>query len=174
MPNLIDRTGQRFGRLLVLRRAGLTGTESTWDCACDCGGMAIDVRSSNLRSGNTRSCGCMVREFTGSLAARLNLTHGHAGYDHRSRAYRSWESMKRRCTNSNHKYFKHYGGAGVKVCDRWLTFENFLADMGERPRGTSLSRLGDVGNYEPGNCAWHTVKQQRAEARKKFALAQAA
>jgi hypothetical protein len=89
----------------------------------------------------------------------FNTTQGHV----------SWQNMLTRCTNPTFQHYRRYGGATppVKVCDRWLVCANFLSDMGERPRGTSLSRFGDVGNYEPGNCAWHTVAQQQAEARKK-------
>jgi hypothetical protein len=87
--------------------------------------------------------------------------------------YISWNSMIQRCTNLNHEGWIYYGGATppVKVCERWRTFENFLADMGERPAGTSLGRLGDVGNYEPENCAWQTTKEQGAERRSKRQLA---
>jgi hypothetical protein len=81
--------------------------------------------------------------------------------------------MLARCTNPNHKNWEHYGGAGIKVCDRWRGehgFENFLSDMGERPDNTSLGRFGDVGNYESGNCAWQTKKEQGVEQRIKNQL----
>jgi len=80
----------------------------------------------------------------------------------------SWLGMLQRCTNPNANRWKWYGGAGVRVCKRWLTsFKAFLADMGPRPKGTTLSRFGDIGNYSPSNCAWHTRAQQRVEAAKK-------
>jgi hypothetical protein len=69
-------------------------------------------------------------------------------------------SMKARCLNPSSKRWLHYGGAGVKVCERWMLFSHFLADMGDRPAGTTLGRLGDQGNYEPGNCQWQTTKEQ--------------
>jgi hypothetical protein len=78
--------------------------------------------------------------------------------------------MLQRCLNPNHESYPDYGGAGVTACDQWLTFEGFLSSIGERPEGTTLSRFGDVGNYEPSNCAWHTKAQQTAEARKKRLL----
>jgi len=91
--------------------------------------------------------------------------------------YRSWGMMIQRCTNPNYlPSYLRYGGANppIRVCERWLSFENFLADMGERPEGTTLSRFGDVGNYCKENCAWHTRAQQSVEARKKRMAAHAA
>jgi DNA-binding CsgD family transcriptional regulator len=91
--------------------------------------------------------------------------HGYTG----SRTYRSWVSMWSRCTNPNATDYERYGGADppVRVCERWRKFENFLADMGERPEGTTLGRLADTGSYEPGNCFWQTWTEQRNEAKKK-------
>jgi hypothetical protein len=86
------------------------------------------------------------------------IKHGHA--KNPTPTYRSWISMKARCKDPNATGYHRYGGIGVKVCERWLDFSNFLADMGERPPATSLGRIGDIGNYEPGNCEWQTRKQQ--------------
>ena len=85
--------------------------------------------------------------------------HGHAANGY-SPTYSSWLAMKSRCHQPKSKSWQHYGGAGVKVCDRWLSFSSFLADMGERSPGTTLGRVGDTGNYEPGNCEWQTNEQQ--------------
>ena len=82
--------------------------------------------------------------------------------------------MLQRCTNPRSSGYYLYGAKGVKVCDRWIVFENFLSDMGERPEGTSIGRLGDIGNYEPGNCAWQTPTEQGATRRKNFLLKKAA
>lgn len=82
--------------------------------------------------------------------------------------YISWMNMKQRCLNPNDPAFNYYGGRGITVCERWLTYANFLADMGERPPGTTLDRINNDGDYEPGNCRWATPKQQRANQRKRL------
>jgi hypothetical protein len=85
--------------------------------------------------------------------------------------WQTWESMINRCTNPQATGHEHYFDAGVKICDRWLIFENFLADMGERPEGCTLGRFGDIGNYEKSNCGWQTDREQKAEQKTKRQLA---
>ena len=89
-----------------------------------------------------------------------NYKHGHHVNGKPSLTYRSWQNMKTRCLNPNHPRFKNWGGRGIKVCERWMDFTNFLADMGEKPEGLTLDRINNDGNYEPGNCRWATRKQQ--------------
>ncbi|KKK55245.1 hypothetical protein LCGC14_3076500 [marine sediment metagenome] len=169
MPNVIDLSGQTFGRLTV---RGMSARRSSghvhWSCECECGAI-IDVRSVSLRDGITQSCGCLRRERAIEnvlFAAAANVTHGHtAGASWpKSRTYCSWQAMLFRCGNPKCGHWKLYGGRGIRVCRRWRTsFENFLADMGERPEGMSIDRYPDNdGNYESGNCRWATPKQQRA------------
>ena len=168
-----DLTGQTFERLTVIKRT--TSTErgyARWLCECQCGNTTI-VRSVSLRNGHTRSCGCLQREWCtklGRISTGVISKHGHT-INGRTSTYESWRSMKTRCINQNQKNYMYYGGRGIKVCDRWIkSFENFLADMGERPDGKTLDRYPDNdGNYEPGNCRWATAKQQIANRRQKAA-----
>lgn len=160
----IDLTSQRFGKLEVKarvpRQPGAPG-QAQWLCKCDCGNMTT-VGSGALRSGLTRSCGCLHREM---MLAR-NTTHGLAPRQGKPRAYSSWTNMMRRCTHENDPRWPEWGGRGITVCERWRDFANFLADMGECPPGMSLDRYPDNnGNYEPGNCRWTTPHEQLVNSR---------
>lgn len=94
-----------------------------------------------------------------------NTRHGAATRAGRTPAYHTWQHVISRCTNPNSDRWRWYGAKGVRVCERWKVFENFLSDMGERPLGTTLGRFGDVGDYEPKNCAWMTKQQQTTTSR---------
>jgi hypothetical protein len=105
-------------------------------------------------------------------AARLAARRGHGYASRRDRerygTYSSWVQLRQRCENPKNPTYKYYGARGVKICDRWREFKNFLEDMGERPGpGWCLSRHGDQGDYEPGNCAWKTRSQNSRESRMK-------
>jgi hypothetical protein len=157
MAIAIDLTGQRFGRLLAERRDHTSAGEVRWLCRCECG-KSKAVRSSLLRGGITQSCGCLHRELLAAKNAQ-RARHGHTTYA--SGTYGSWSAMKTRCLNPNDSDWQRYGARGITICDRWLTFENFLADMGERPEGKTLDRYpNQAGNYEPGNCRWATPREQ--------------
>jgi hypothetical protein len=155
--------GRKFGRLtaVVVSRTDSRG-RPYWECVCDCGNR-VAVRCDHLLDGRTQSCGCYGKEQRRSS----NTTHGRGNHKHRDPTYISWCSMKKRCTSPDAFHRKYYMECGVKVCDKWLnSFENFLADMGSRPKGTSLDRYPDKnGNYEPGNCRWATSLQQRHNRR---------
>lgn len=91
--------------------------------------------------------------------------HGHGRRGRITPEYHTWKNMLTRCRNPRVSDYKHYGGRGIKVCDRWLDFANFLADMGRRPPGLTLNRINNNGNYEPGNCEWTTRKKQNNNRR---------
>jgi hypothetical protein len=153
--------GMKFCQLTVLKRVGSDRNKNVlWSCLCTCGKTTV-VPSAHLRSTNTKSCGCLKH-------ASINKKHGHTASGKVSGTWHSWHSMVQRCTNHNRVGFKYYGEKGVKVCKRWLhSFPTFLKDMGERPSGTTLSRLKDMGDYKPSNCAWHTRHQQSQEHKRK-------
>jgi hypothetical protein len=161
MPAPADLTGQRFGRLTAAWPAGIQGRARVWLCFCDCGNFK-SVGISALLYGRTRSCGCLLAEEASKRAKKAFYKHGHGAKGKETLTYVSWQAMKSRCLCPSATSYAHYGGRGIKVCDRWLhSYENFLADMGERPEGKTLDRYPNpAGNYEPGNCRWATVQEQ--------------
>lgn len=162
----IDRTGQRFGRLVAVNRAQSPSSRSPhWLFRCDCGTEKVISVSAVINANSpTRSCGCFRREKARNFGRNFR-THGEAGFNV-TPEYQTWLAMRHRCRNPKVPGFKNYGGRGIVVCDRWQTFENFLSDMGRRPdSGFSLDRVDNDGDYEPGNCRWATRLEQAANQR---------
>jgi hypothetical protein len=159
MMPLRTKIGDTHGRLTVIAEAGrekLGG--SVWICVCSCGNE-VKVLGRLLRSGATKSCGC------------LRVKHGHSRKDANGKyngtpTYQSWKAMWTRCTNPNAKDWYLYGERGIRVCARWHIFENFLADMGERPVGLTLDRKNVDKNYTPTNCRWATRSTQAKNRRR--------
>lgn len=155
MESMASLVGQKFGQLTVITEDGKIGKGNfiAYICLCDCG-KAIRTRGSSLSSGHTKSCGCNNPRRT---------THNQS----RTNDYRIWVGMHARCNSGpDSDYYKNYASRGITVCDRWKIFENFIADMGPRPSSKhSIDRINNDGNYEPKNCRWATVKQQRSNTR---------
>jgi hypothetical protein len=167
--NAASLLGHRYSRLTVLKDCGSTDNgKKLWLCACECGSTCV-APTGALRSGNTKSCGCLNRERAAERIRERMVTHGLSGHP----LYTTWAHMVRRCVDADDPNFHNYGGRGIAVCDRWLRgemgmdgIECFIADMGPRPtRFHSIDRRNNDGNYEPDNCRWATKREQNRNKR---------
>ena len=158
MPKLIDLTGKRFGKLVVIKISRKDNNRQYyWICQCDCGNTK-EVLGNNIKRELTTSCGCIHKEMM--RKNKYGLTHNMTG----TVEHKAWDSMKQRCNNPNNH---NYGKRGIVVCNRWLTsFENFYEDMGSKPgQKYTLERINNNGNYEPSNCKWATTLEQNRNMR---------
>lgn len=145
-----NRVGQTFGKLTVEAVVGRhvfpSGASAVVvSCVCECG-KRRSVLLRSLVSGNTKSCGCLLAKNTGDRTRR----HGM----YRTKEYSAWAAMLARCTNPNHPNYKHYGGRGITVDESWSVFDNFIRDMGRRPKGASIERVDNNMGYSKTNCVW--------------------
>lgn len=147
--------GLKVGKLTVVAVGDITKRRAQkLVCRCECG-TERQTEAYKIATGRVHSCGCVRpgmrkdRPFVGTSE------------------HNSWRAMRNRCNQPSHEHYKYYGGRGIKVCERWDSFENFLADMGERPKGRTLDRVDTNGNYEPGNCRWATPTEQVRNQRPK-------
>lgn len=148
----LNLTGMTFGRLQVVGspKTKRVGNQSKlfWTCRCICG-VIVEVPSQSLRSGVTKSCGCLKKELMWKAKTRKSY-----------RSYNSWRAMKSRCTNPNDSHFKYYGGRGITFCKSWESFDKFFDDMGERGVDETLDRIDTEGNYSKDNCKWSGFTEQ--------------
>lgn len=155
-----DLTGHRFHRLTVIQRNGVDRNRNVrWLCRCDCGNE-ITTRGFALTGGQTKSCGCYMRDVNARLIRDRSVTHDLS----QSPEYKIYQAIIQRCTNPKNKSYKDYGGRGILLCDRWRQgFENFISDVGRRPtKSHLLDRRNNNGHYEPGNVHWTSrIRQGR-------------
>lgn len=147
---------QQYGRWTLISQVA-PGKHEKWLARCACGKEKV-VLLGNLKRGKSTSCGC----FRSEVSAERSTTHGQTG---KTSTYRSWAHLKGRCLNETDAAFKDYGGRGIRVCERWLEFENFYQDTGDCPPKHSIERLDVNGNYEPSNCVWLHISLQMRNTR---------
>ena len=162
MSKVVLNKGQVFGRLTIIKEVAKRKNGAVqYKCLCECGNKK-SINGSLLKRGKTRSCGCLQKELT----VKRSTKHGHFKDNKTSSTRNSWDSMRKRCYDKDHKFYSYYGGRGIKICRRWLCnqtgFENFLIDMGDKPEGKriSIDRINNDKNYTPKNCKWSTPKEQ--------------
>ena len=163
IPSTADLSGMRFSELTALRVADPINYKQRWECLCDCG-KTVTVYSYSLRVGSVKSCGCRRIRSMRQVAE----THG---LSKSSSSYAVWCAIRDRCRRRTHHAYHRYGGRGIKVCERWDSFESFCEDMGERPSmDHSIDRIDNDGHYEPGNCRWATKREQNNNTAKNVVL----
>jgi hypothetical protein len=144
--------GIKYNRLTVTRKL-----KKGYQCICNCGNETTIKSIYEIKSGHKKSCGCLNTEKRKEMAASLKRSHNQHG----TKTYNIWKNMRARCNCPTSSGYYKYGGKGIKVCLRWNDFENFIEDMGSCPTNYSIERIDPAKNYEPGNCKWIPLKDQR-------------
>lgn len=164
MGKFIDLTGQKFGRLTVIKRVENKGKNTYWLCKCDCGNIK-SVRVDSLKNGSIKSCGCYQKEMIKKCHTIHNKCH--------TRLHSIWSNMKQRCFNKNAKRYSQYGGRGITVCEEWkndfMSFYDWAMANGYNDNLT-IDRIDVNGNYEPNNCKWATNKEQQNNRQHHFLI----
>ena len=174
-----DLTGRKFGRLTAIKidPKRSKGDGAYWECLCDCGGKTTVIASS-LKSGNTRSCGCLHREQLNNIDRSAISHKKHGAFIKQKqveRLYSVWKGMKARCYQKNHSAYKYYGGRGIEVCEEWkndyAAFRSWAMNNGYKPNGDvgecTIDRIDNNGNYEPNNCRFVPMSVQNTNKRKR-------
>lgn len=156
----LDLLGKNFGRWTVVEKIKSSNKSYTmWKCQCICGNMG-SVITHNLLSGESKSCGCLHKEVS-TILGKARKTHGKR----KSRTYSTWQGMIQRCYNPKTIGFEYWGGRGIRVCDKWLKFEGFYEDMGEKPPKLTLDRIDNDKSYCKENCRWACYSTQTRNRR---------
>jgi hypothetical protein len=159
MPAIIDLTGKKFNRLVVMKRGVSKTKKIKWVCKCICG-VKKTIDGNHLKSGAIKSCGCLKKEANKKIGIK-SFTHGKT----KTKEYYIWGSMIQRCTNQKNKNYKDYGGRGITVHKDWLSFKTFFADMGEKPENHQIERINNNLGYSKNNCKWATKKENSQNSR---------